>query len=312
MSIRQPMLASNEMVTREMLGQMKVWPKIASIKKDGFRCMSLARGGVVRPMSRYMKPIPNFQIQDEFEYFPAMLDGELVVKGGNFQDCQSRFTTKITFPFKYQYLVFDHLGYLDMPYHKRLQVLQRTIDRYCQGHPIKIMPFREVEDEDEAWEFYCDAIEAKEEGIILRDPMATYKQGRATFNSEAMFKLKAWIDGEAVILGVEEAYENTNAKQLDERGYAKRSSKKDGRVPKGTLGALYVRDVDTRIEFSIGSGWTAEEAAQMWKARHHLPGEIVAYKCQPYGQKEKPRQPIWKGLRPEREGDPRYSKADFI
>src|SRR5690606_1152285 len=115
-----------------------------------------------------------------------------------------------------------------------------------------------------------------------------YKQGRSTFKEGHLLKIKRFEDGEAEVVGVEEQMHNTNEATLDERGYTKRSTHKDGKVGAGVLGSLLVRDTKTGEEFGIGTGFTMEQRNNLWEGRQYLIGKIVHYRHFPVGRKDAP------------------------
>ena len=86
-----------------------------------------------------------------------------------------------------------------------------------------------------------------------------------------------------------------NEKEVDERGYTKRSSHKDNKVASGVMGALVVKDLVTGVEFEIGTGFTAVDREALWLASPV--GKIVKYKFFPVGVKDKPRHPVFLGFR---------------
>ena len=112
-----------------------------------------------------------------------------------------------------------------------------------------------------------------------------------------MLKLKRFTDGEAEILGVIEEMENTNEKTVNELGRSKRSSAKEGKVPKGTAGGFRVRDIVSGVVFDIGTGLTDEDSAFFWANRNAAVGKILKYKSFEVGVKDKPRFPVFLGLR---------------
>ena len=92
---------------------------------------------------------------------------------------------------------------------------------------------------------------------------------------------------------------NANEAFGNELGRTARSSAKAGLVPKGTLGGFEVRDLKTGVNFSIGAGFTAAERKQFWD---NAPiGQTVKYKYFPSGSKDKPRHPIYLGMRDRRD-----------
>lgn len=107
-----------------------------------------------------------------------------------------------------------------------------------------------------------------------------------------MLKVKRFEDSEAEVLGTVEEMFNGNEAQRDELGRTKRSKAKAGLVGKGTMGALKVRDLKTKVEFEIGTGFTADDRARQWPT-----GLIVRYKFFAVGVKDKPRHPVYLGER---------------
>jgi DNA ligase-1 len=132
---------------------------------------------------------------------------------------------------------------------------------------------------------------------MLRSYEGPYKQGRSTENEGYLVKVKRFEDSEAEILGAFEEMHNDNAKETNELGRTKRSTAQAGLIPSGVLGGFDVRDLKTGVEFSVGSGFTAEMKAEYWQARENLVGSIIKYKHFPSGGKDKPRHPIFLGMR---------------
>jgi len=130
---------------------------------------------------------------------------------------------------------------------------------------------------------------------MLRDPEALYKMGRATVTGGQLFKLKTFVDAEAEIIGYEEEMRNDNVAKKNEVGATKRSSHKENMVGKDRLGALVVRMGE--IEFSIGSGFNASQRESMWAEKEELIGQLVKFKYFPTGSKDKPRFPVFLGIR---------------
>ena len=69
-----------------------------------------------------------------------------------------------------------------------------------------------------------------------------------------------------------------------------------------TMGALIVRDIVTGVEFNIGTGFTAADRREWWEwfvaQTERTPKPVVKYKSFPIGTKDKPRHPVYLGLRP--------------
>ena len=100
-------------------------------------------------------------------------------------------------------------------------------------------------------------------------------------------------NGDAEIVGFTERFSNQNEAKINELGYQKRSTSKDGLLPRGDLGSLQVRDIDTGFEFSIGTGVGLNDAlrSEVWKNQEHYLGMVVRYEWFAYGNYDKPRFP---------------------
>lgn len=113
-----------------------------------------------------------------------------------------------------------------------------------------------------------------------------------------LLKLKRFADSEAEVIDFEELMHNQNEATINETGHTERSTKQDGLIPAGMLGALVVRDIHSGVEFKIGTGLTAAERQKFWNLRAFLRGALVKYQYFPTGSKEKPRFPSFQGFRP--------------
>lgn len=285
MQLKRPQLAASEIP--DIYTQV-TWPKYIQKKLDGLAC--LAVNGVA--LSRTMKPIPNKQIQEHFkEHNLHGWHGELVV-GFDFNETQSFCMSEDKECDAWSFVIYDKWD-SEAPYKDRL----REIDTYpVTDHTRDITTIKVYSAEEaEMWlnTFVCEGYE----GAMLRDPSSLYKQGRHTLKSQALLKLKSFYDDEAEIVGFEEKMTNNNVKELDERGYTKRSSKKEGLVGANTLGALIVKWKDQ--EFKIGSGFTEEQRKQLWDSKESLVGLPVTFKYQELSKYGVPRFPVYKGVRME-------------
>lgn len=292
--IRQPMKAYRTTPDLETLK----FPLLASRKIDGIRCAvneSVA-------LSNTLKPIPNAFIQNTLGH-PALqgLDGELVV--GNPSDPEvfnKTMSGVMAFGGRpdFRYLVFDDWSNLSLGFADRLRVADKKITyihETFEGFRVYMIPHVLVQSLSALVDLERQYLDEGYEGMMVRSLTGLYKEGRSTVKEATLFKIKRFVDAEAVVIGVVEEYENTNVATVSETGYAKRSSADAGMIPKGTLGALVVRDTETGQEFKLGTGFTAIQRAEFW--RQDLIGRIAVYKKFPYGEKDRPRLPTFKGFR---------------
>lgn len=288
----KPLLAVN--VTRP--NALK-FPMFASPKYDGIRCL-MRRGAAV---SRKLKPIPNAFIRAELERIldaEHHFDGELILRGCAFHDCSSGITSHDGSP-DFEFHVFDHHGFPELPFHQRLEILERQISKISRvvdhADRVKLVEQIEIRSWDEALVYEAKCLSLGFEGIMLRHPNGHYKFGRSTERQQILLKVKRFAQDEAVVIGWTEEMHNANEAKIDALGHTKRSSHKANKIGKGCLGTLRCRRPDG-TEFGV-SGFTDQLAAELWSKRDQLIGQLVTYKHQPHGAKDGPRIPTFIGIR---------------
>ncbi len=139
---------------------------------------------------------------------------------------------------------------------------------------------------------------------MLRGPAGPYKQGRSSERQGWLLKLKQFEDAEAVVVGYEEEYENTNTATKNALGRTERSTAKAGMVGKRTLGKFEVMGIGgtyDKVEFSVGGGFTAAMRQHLWTDRELCLGKILKFKYFASGSKERPRFPVFLGWRDKRD-----------
>ncbi len=281
------------------------FPVWASVKIDGVR--GLIKDGVA--YSRSLKPLPNQFLQQWVANHAKQLegmDGEFVVGPANdsnvMQTTMSGVMRKDGEP-DFTFQVFDLWNEETTPYTDRYRMLRMYVDR-VRSHTNRVVDLLQMaaNSKKELDEIEDKALRDGYEGLMIRDPKALYKFGRSTVKEGALLKVKRFVDAEARVIGVEEQMHNANTAEVNELGRTKRSTAKSGLVPAGVLGALVVRDLVSGVEFSIGTGFTAEQRSELWKLSkgQHLIGRSAKYKSfQATGVKEAPRFPVFLGWRDE-------------
>lgn len=263
------------------------FPVLASPKLDGVR--AIIRDGVV--LSRSLKPIPNRHVQMMYGR-PELegLDGELILGDPTHPEAYRRTVSS----------VMSIAGVPDVAFH--------VFDRWNRDYPynevalsygLTIPVFSTlIRTMEELEEYEVALLDKGYEGVMLRDPQSPYKFGRSTAKEGYLLKLKRFADSEAEVIDFEELMHNQNEATINETGHTERSTKQDGLIPAGMLGALVVRDIHSGVEFKIGTGLTAAERQKFWNLRAFLRGALVKYQYFPTGSKEKPRFPSFQGFRP--------------
>ncbi len=243
------------------------YPVLVSPKLDGVR--AYVENGIV--CSRTSKPIPNKYVQEQYGNSKYEgLDGELIVGDATADDCFRKTTSVIMSKENntpVRFLVFD--SYIRTSSFKEWYEESKRSNVYCA----------ECSSEQEVRAKHYQYKVEGYEGSIIRKPNSPYKHGRSTQKEGYLLKMKDFVDGEAVI----------------ERMISEKTG--DG-TERQRMGAIDVRDIHTGQSFMIGTGFTDEERDWFWnnyaKSKEQM---IIKYKYQPSGIKEKPRFPVYLGIR---------------
>ena len=270
-----------------------VYPVYASPKLDGIRC-SIVDG---KALTRSLKAIPNLHISGALSRAALEgLDGELIVGEPTSKTVYTNTVSsvmRVSGQPAFTYYVFD-LHDAPSGFSGRRQAMLDILGKGAWGEfpQISLLEQNLLQNEADLLAYEIEKVAEGYEGIILRSPSAPYKYGRSTVNEGYLLKVKRFEDSECEIIGIEEEMYNGNAAETNELGRTKRSSHKAGKIGKGTMGALVVRDLVSGIEFNIGTGFTAEQRAAEWTI-----GSLHKYKFFPVGVKIAPRHPVYLGAR---------------
>jgi DNA ligase-1 len=266
---------------------------LLSPKLDGIRCLVI--DGVA--VGRSLKPIPNKYVQLLFGH-PEFngLDGELVVDSPIAKDVfqvTSSGVMSVEGQPKVKFYVFDDFSH-GAWFTKRLDSAFKRTKKHTHFVQVPHDIVRCMEDISMHEEKY---LATGYEGVMLRLPEGPYKHGRSTTKEAWLLKVKRFEDSEAIVVGCTQLMHNANEAKRNELGQLERSSHKAGKIGKEMLGALIVKDLKTKVEFDIGTGFTADQRSTLWVDRDNLLGKVVKYKFQPTGVKDKPRFPVFLGFR---------------
>lgn len=298
-----PMLAAKADPIKDL--EKLAYPRLVSPKLDGIRALS-DRGAL---LSRSLKMIPNVATQEFFGTTRLHgLDGELIV-GDSVDPLVFNKTSSGVMSIdgdpQARLFVFDAWAFGSEPYSARCKLAVHV----CKDLPKKLRERIIVVEQTlvhspaallGAEEHYLDL---GYEGIMSRTIDGKYKHGRATLKQGWLVKHKRFEDGEARVLEMYPLMHNTNEATTNELGRTKRSSAKAGKVAYDTLGRMLVEDVKSGVRFELGRGtMTAAEAKAIWDAWEADPigmraTLIAKYAHFPYGAKDKPRLPVFKGWR---------------
>lgn len=292
----KPMLAVNA-----ELDKIK-FPVLATPKIDGIRC--IVKDG--RCTSRNMKDIPNRYVRETILMLlgnetifghPVMFDGEIIV-GTTFQNTSSSVMSFEGEP-DFTYRIFDFVidNEFKMPYDMRMSMLAQWFEGMSRTSYFDCLFPVLVHNNESLLTYKGNWIDLGYEGAMLRSRNGPYKFGRSTVKEGYLLKIKDFEDSEAEIIGFEEQLHNANEAKKDALGHTERSTHKENMIGKNTLGSLKVRDLKTKLEFSVGSGLSDDDREKIWNNQYSYLGRIISYKFQPHGQKDLPRFPVFKGFR---------------
>ena len=266
------------------------FPYIATPKIDGIRFLMV--DGVA--VSRTFKPIRNNHIQNLLQtHLPDGIDGELT-SGETFQSSTSAVMTIEGTP-DFKVWIFDHLDSESddiQPFYLRIL----NIPKLNPPFDYEVLNGITVKSLEEIANYEKICLEAGYEGVMLRDPMGTYKFGRSTVNDNILLKVKQFLDDEAELIEIQEKMSNQNPEEKDAFGHTKRSASLEGMVATGVAGTLIVKNKEGQI-FGVGSGLNDELREEIWNNKEQYIGKLVKYKYFPQGVKELPRHPVFLGFR---------------
>jgi DNA ligase-1 len=266
-----------------------------SPKLDGIRALTFKN----TVYSRSWKPLRSLQVQEDFGAFP-FLDGEIIAgeaTADNVYNNTQSFVMSYDKPGDLTYYVFDYYEDISLPYNERLSKLEKVLNNIKIDN-IKLLKHHYVHDADALLEVEEDILAQGYEGLILRNPKAPYKLGRATWNDNIIYKLKRFQEDECRIIGFEERMHNTNAQTTNAQGYAERSSSKEGLVGAGMVGKIIVDYKGEMLEVAPGS-FNHEQLKKMFWQQDKYIGKLLKFRFMRYGMKDKPRFPRASGFRDE-------------
>ena len=289
MLISKPMLAATCKDVKTL-----TYPLAATVKLDGIRSLR----SDTEMVSRTFKPIANAYINASLTVaLPPGMDGEIMA-GSNFQEVTHAVMSQDGTP-SFVYNIFDYVkDACSKPYKDRMVDLENWYKAEGHLYPfLKVLLPTIINTEEELLAFEEAALADGYEGVMVRSLASPYKNGRGTVKEGYLLKVKRFSDSEAIVLDFDELMTNNNVATKDAFGRSERSSHLANLAGADTLGAILVRDVVSGLEFRIGTGFTAEQRAEIWQHRKSYLGQLLKYKFFSIGVKTLPRHPVALGFR---------------
>lgn len=272
------------------------FPLYVQYKIDGVRM--LVRDGIAtgRSMKKYKnKKLTKYFSQECFEGFDMEV-GATYPNDPDLCRLSASVVNTIEGELPKFVVVFDFLTTetINLPYHQRMLKLKEYLSQTELPSDVEVIVSKqyEINSQEELEHFYTKALEMGYEGVIIRKQDSPHKSGRCTAKEGAYLRIKPTGDSEGIVLRVEEAYENQNEAKINELGNTERSTHQENMVPKGMIGALWLKDIHTGGEVKIGAGkLTHEERKYYFENQGEIVGELVKYAFLATGKKDKPRHP---------------------
>ncbi len=207
--------------------------------------------------------------------------------------------------------LFDYLHptVVHLPYAQRYTALASTLDHPCAPPHVRLLPFRVINNPEEASAFCDEMLDLGHEGAIFRDPNAMHKSGRATEKLNDFWRFKPVSDKDCIITGFEEAETNNNEKTTNSLGRSERSAHKDNKVGNGMVGTILAVDVLTGKPLRMGPGKMKHvDRIAAFNDPTLIVGHPAKYASLDTGVKDAPRQARFITLRPKADMTP----ADLV
>jgi DNA ligase-1 len=251
-------------------------------------------------MSRSLKEIPNPLVQEMFAGVPEGTDGELIVGDPTATDAYRKTVSAVMGDGNdttgLRYYVFDNFTEMG-GFRDRLSFVRNFEYRSKAVRPLSHIKIDTVEALNE---YEANAVDAGNEGIMVRSVDGPYKNGRSTEKEGYLLKVKRFEDTEAEVIGFEERMHNGNVATTNALGRTERSSNQENLTGRGDLGKLVVRGIEGTykgVEFGVGTGFDDAAREEIWANRKGMLGAIAKVKYFPLGSKDKPRFPVFLGWR---------------
>lgn len=250
------------------------YPCIVQDKYDGIRALNHPRHGWITARG---KQIPNRWIRAQLKKVEPNYDGELVIPGQDFNTIQSVVMSH-EHPMEKDviYVVFDYLGVTRFEV-RRPDIIASIVHSSCDL-PIWCALVRATCHNEAAFIQFVEGYQPQlqqQEGLMIRWLYSPYKFGRCTVKEGYLLKYVEFLRDEAVVVDWVAESQSKHAAGTVSIGALVVEHKKFGR-------------------FEVGSGFSEQQRLEPYT---NFIGKTVTFKYKPFGMKDKPRAPIFVGVR---------------
>ena len=266
-------------------------------------------------LGRSLKSLDNKYITEQFskpEY--TGLEGEMILGDNPCAADLCRDTSSALRRMEGQpqctWYVFDYVieSVLNKDYRSRYNILRLYSVQLPNVRVVQSFTCRSMEDVEYVEQQYLDL---GYEGICIRNPDEVYKQGRCGKSNMGVWRVKRFIDAEALVVSITEGNHNANESKTNELGRTERSSHKENLIPNGLLGNMQgimladLKDPQTDAvlvpkgtEITISPGEMDHKTRKLYFDNPEMiVNKVVKFKSFPKGLKDKPRFPIFLSIR---------------
>ena len=279
------------------------YPQYASQKYDGFRLLNLCGEHLLSPA---LKPFPNIRLSSHLRTLFQQCQNERLVTDGEIWSPKLSFNELQSIVRSQNAEIPDHVGYyiFDMLTEEEWNNGTEPMfaKRYTEyrgrlaGHEhIVTVEQRFITDWQEAGRCFDAALDAGQEGIILRSQSAKYKHGRCTLKQDGMWKFKEFATQDGVIIDIEQQMKLKEGvtRTTNAIGHLERRYEQDLYEPASKAGAFVVEMNGQRFKVKPGKGMNDPEKERIWKDFAMYPekwrGKYIEFKSMTHGAKDKPR-----------------------
>lgn len=219
---------------------------------------------------------------------------------------------------KFTFCVFDLVTEQtkDLPFVERLsrayELIKNVSDKFDSSFiEFNVIEHYEIQSIEEYFNKRKEFLDAGYEGIVIKDKNLKHKEGRSSKKQAHFWRWKPYATAEVVVTRMFNSEKNLNVATVDNLGNTKRSTHKENKIAKESLGSIEgvlvnnLTDCNGRIVKKKGESvivskgkFTQKECDHYWKNQDDLLGKIVEFEYFSYGLKDNPRFAVIKRIRP--------------
>ena len=279
------------------------FPVLVQPKIDGVRALNIVNSTLTGRSLRPHSNVYTTRFYSHGEFYG--LDGEMTAAHECDPDlCRKTVSALNTItgqPFTLWWL-FDDVSQHTRPYvYRYASLYDRVKSLQALGIPaaqhLRIVPCHEVRNMDELLLAEDQWLEQGYEGLIGRDPQGVVKFGRCTAREGLLWRIKRFIEEDAIVKRLIEGSMNLNEATVNALGRTERSSHAENMVPNGMIGSMECLEVKTGKPIIVSAGTMPHaDRLHFFKNPHLILERRIKYKQFSKGRKDLPRFPTFQSF----------------